>query len=148
MNLSGKELHALYKNILVTLDTTPTDRAIIDHVKPLAKLMQSRVILLHVATSALARWRGANAAGEEVEKAQAYLNAVSAEFGNEGIPTQTVMRYGDPVKEIVRWVEDNGCDIVAMSTHGHQFMADLFYGSTANPVQHSIRVPVLLVRAR
>jgi nucleotide-binding universal stress UspA family protein len=39
----------MYKTILVTLDGTPTDQAIIQHVKELAKLAQSRVVLLHVA---------------------------------------------------------------------------------------------------
>ena len=58
----------------------PTDRAIIEHVKKLAKFMKSRVVLLHVATSAVAQWHGPNAAGEEVEEGQAYLDGVKAEF--------------------------------------------------------------------
>ena len=37
----------MYKTILVTLDGTGTDRAIIEHVKVLAKLAASRVILAH-----------------------------------------------------------------------------------------------------
>ena len=36
----------MYKTILVTLDTTPTDRAIIDHIKQLAKELHSSVVLL------------------------------------------------------------------------------------------------------
>ena len=63
----------MYKTILVTLDATPTDRAIIEHVKKLAKFMKSRVVLLHVATGAVAQWHGPNAAGEEVEEGQALL---------------------------------------------------------------------------
>jgi len=31
-----------------------------------------------------------------------------------------------------------------MSTHGHQFVADLILGTTASKVQHSISVPVLM----
>ena len=41
-----------------------------------------------------------------------------------------------------------GCDLVAMSTHGHRFLADLFLGTTASRVQHSISAPVLLLRAK
>jgi hypothetical protein len=40
----------MYQSILVTLDTTKTDRAIIDHVKRLAQLTRGRIVLLHVAT--------------------------------------------------------------------------------------------------
>ena len=35
-----------------------------------------------------------------------------------------------------------------MSTHGHQFMADLVLGTTAIHVQHSVSVPVLMLRAK
>jgi len=38
--------------------------------------------------------------------------------------------------------------LVAMSTHGHRLMADLVLGTTASRVQHSIDVPVLLLRAK
>jgi nucleotide-binding universal stress UspA family protein len=58
------------------------------------------------------------------------------------------LAYGEPVKEIVNWVKQKGCDLVAMSTHGHQFMADLVLGTTAIHVQHSISVPVLMLRAK
>ena len=54
----------------------------------------------------------------------------------------------DPVTEIVKWVRQKGCSLVAMSTHGHRFLADLFLGTTASRVQHSISVPVLLLRAK
>jgi nucleotide-binding universal stress UspA family protein len=37
---------------------------------------------------------------------------------------------------------------VAMSTHGHRFIADLFLGSTSRRVRHSISVPVLLLKAK
>jgi nucleotide-binding universal stress UspA family protein len=43
---------------------------------------------------------------------------------------------------------DARCGLVAMSTHGHRFIADLFLGSTARQVRHSIRVPVLLLKAK
>src|ERR1039458_1049118 len=48
----------MYKTILVTLDGTPTDRAIIEHIKQLAKLTQGRVVLLHVADGWAARTFG------------------------------------------------------------------------------------------
>ena len=139
----------MYKTILVTLEATATDRAIIEHVKKLAKFMNSRVVLLHVATSAVAQWRGPDAAGEEVEEGQAYLNGVKAEFEAIGVPADAQLAYGTPpAKQIIKWVQENGCDLVAMSTHGHRFLGDLLLGVTASEVQHSINVPVLLLRAR
>jgi len=138
----------MYEKILVTLDGTASDRAIIEHVKQLAKLANSRLVLLHVADGWAARHHGADAVSPEITEDTAYLEKIRAEFVGAGISTEAELAYGEPAREIVRWVEQKGCDLVAMSTHGHRFLADIFLGTTASRVQHSIRVPVLLLRAK
>src|ERR1051326_7123593 len=111
----------MYKTILVTLDGTATDRAIIKHVKELAKLAQSQVVLLHVADGWAARTYGPDAVSPEITEDTAYLKRVQAEFEASGIAAKSELAYGDPVTEIVKWVKRRGCDLVAMSTHGHRF---------------------------
>jgi nucleotide-binding universal stress UspA family protein len=138
----------MYKTILVTLDGTPSDRAIIEHVKQLAKLAAGRVVLLHVADGWAARTYGPDAISPEISEDKAYLQKVLTEFQDAGIPASSELAFGDASREIVRWVEEKGCDLVAMSTHGHIFLADIFLGTTANRVQHAVKVPVLLLRAR
>ena len=138
----------MYNKILVTLDTTPTDRAIIEHIKALANIMRSRVVLLHVADGWAARMYGPDAVSPEVAEDKAYLERVKAELQAEGIPAEASLAYGDPSREIVKWVQHEGCDLVAMSTHGHRFFKDLLLGTTASRVQHQISVPVLQLRAR
>lgn len=138
----------MYKTILVTLDGTPTDQAIIEHIKQLAKLALSRVVVLHVADGWAARTYGPDAVSPEITEDTAYLEKVQTEFQSAGISAEAELAYGDPAKEIVKWVEEKGCDLVAMSTHGHRFLADLVLGTTATRVQHNIRVPVLLLRAK
>jgi nucleotide-binding universal stress UspA family protein len=138
----------MYDKILVTLDGNPTDRAIIEHVKGLAMLAHSRLVLLHVADGWAARTYGPDAVSPEITEDTAYLAKVQSEFRAQGIPVETELAYGDPVAEIVKWVKQKGCDLVAMSTHGHRFLADLFLGTTATRVQHAISVHVLLLRAK
>jgi nucleotide-binding universal stress UspA family protein len=138
----------LYKTILVTLEGTPTDRAIVEHIKPLAQALQSRVILLHVASGVPAKYHQTDAVGKEVEESRAHLERVRDELTALGIPAEAELAYGEPAKEIVKWVKRKGCDLVAMSTHGHKFVADLVLGTTAFQVQHSLSVPVLMLRAK
>jgi universal stress protein A len=138
----------MYNTILVTLDGTPSDRAIIEHLKQLAKLAQSRLVLLHVADGWAARTYGRDAVSPEITEDTAYLEKVRAEFQSAGIPAQAELAYGDPASEIIKWVKQKGCDLVAMSTHGHRFLADVFLGTTATRVQHNISAPVLLLRAK
>ena len=138
----------MYDKILVTLDGTSTDRAIIDHVKQLAHITRSSLVLLHVADGWAARTYGADAVGPEITEDTAYLERVRAELETEGISTRAELAFGEPASQIVRWIEKNGCDLVAMSTHGHRFLGDLFLGATAMRVQHRVSVPVLMLRAR
>lgn len=138
----------MYSKILVTLEGTATDQAIIEHVKTLAKLAGSRIVLLHVADGWAARTYGEDAVSNEIKEDTAYLKKVLAEFESENIPVEAELAYGDPATEIIKWIKGKGCDLVAMSTHGHRFIADIFLGTTASKVQHRISVPVLLLRAK
>jgi len=138
----------MYDTILVTLDATRTDRAILEHVKELAGIMRSRVVLLHVADGWAARLYGADAVSPEITEDTAYLESVRAELEAAGIPAEAHLAFGEPAKEIVKWVEEKGCDLVAMGTHGHRFAADLLLGTTARHVRHSVGVPVLLLKAK
>jgi nucleotide-binding universal stress UspA family protein len=101
-----------------------------------------------VADGWAARTFGPDAISPEIKEDKAYLEQVRKEFESAAIPADALLAYGEPVKEIVRWVHEKHCDLVAMSTHGHRFLADIFLGTTASRVQHSIDVPVLLIRAR
>jgi nucleotide-binding universal stress UspA family protein len=138
----------MYETILVTLDGTPTDRAIIEHVKQLARLAHSRLVLLHVADGWAARTYGPDAVSPEIAEDTAYLEKIRTEFQSAGIPTEAELAFGEPAGQIIKWVREKGCDLVAMSTHGHRLLADMFLGTTASRVQHNISVPVLLLRAK
>ena len=138
----------MYDTILVTLDGTPTDRAIIEHIKQLAKLAHSRLVLLHVADGWAARTYGPDAVSPEIGEDTAYLEKIRAEFESAGIPAQAELAFGEPASQIIDWVKQKGCDLVAMSTHGHRLLADIFLGATATRVRHSISAPVLLLKEK
>lgn len=138
----------MYNKILVTVDATPTDRVILDHVKALAIRLKSRVVFLHVADGWAARTFGPDAVSPEISEDRAYLDALTAEFAAAGISSEAELAYGEPSEEIIKWIETKQCDLVGMSTHGHRFLEDIFYGATADKVRHKVDVPVLLLRAR
>ncbi len=138
----------MYKTILVTLDGTPTDRGIIEHIKQLAKIANSKVVLLHVADGWAARTFGPDAVGPEIEEDTKYLNNVRIEFLSDNIPAEAQISFGEPADEIIKWAQSENCDLIAMSTHGHRFLSDLFLGSTATRVRHSINIPILLLKAK
>ena len=109
--------------------------------------MHSRIVLLHVADGWAARTYGADAVSPEVTQDKTYLAKVRSEFQSAGIAADAELAFGEPADEIIKWVEEKGCDLVAMGTHGHRLVGDLFLGTTARRVRHSVDVPVLLLRA-
>jgi nucleotide-binding universal stress UspA family protein len=137
----------MYEKILVALDATAADRTILDHVTKLAVTFRSSLVLLHVADGWAARLFGADAVSTEIQEDKAYLESVRSRLAAAGIQVEAELAYGEPADQIIRWVESRGCDLVAMSTHGHRFISDLLYGSTADSVRHRVDVPVLMLKA-
>ena len=138
----------MYEHILVTLDATAADRTILEHIVPLATMCRSKVTLLHVADGWAARTHGSDAVSPEIDEDRAYLAKVKAELQAKGVPTEAELAFGEPATEIVKWVRQRGCNLVAMSTHGHRFIADFFLGTAADTVRHEVDVPVLLIKAK
>ena len=139
----------MYRKILVALENSRTDEAILAHIEPLARLMGSELVLVHVADGWVARnLNQLNLAeSQEMRDDRVYLERVRTRFVDGGIPAQAVLLAGEPADAIVRLAQETGADLIAMSTHGHRFLGDLIYGSTASRVRHTVQIPVLLLRA-
>src|SRR4051812_44264054 len=112
----------MWQKILVTLDATPADRTILEHVRPLARQFNSRIVLLHVADGWAARTYGPDAVSRKTPKARPSLEGARRELEAEGTPAEAELAYGNPPSEIIRWVRERQCDLVAMSTHGHRLL--------------------------
>jgi nucleotide-binding universal stress UspA family protein len=138
----------MYKLILVTLDGTACDRALIEHVKVLAKQAHSRLVLLHVADGWAARTYGPDAVSPEITEDTAYLRRVQAEFLTAEIPAEIQLAYGSPPVEVLKAAEALKCDLIAMAGHGHRLFGDIFHGSTITQVRHRTLIPLLLVRTK
>jgi nucleotide-binding universal stress UspA family protein len=140
----------MYKRILVAVENSSADQTILSHVRDLARLTGAELILVHVADG----WAARNfdqlnlRESEEMKADRAYLDDLQRRLNAEGFTVRTVLAKGDPATELIRAVETEAVDLIAMSTHGHRFLADLVYGATADRVRHLVRVPVLLLRAQ
>ncbi len=139
----------MYQHILIPLENSAADEAILDHIKPLARMTGARLLLLHVADGWVARNydRLKLAESEEMREDRAYLAARAGELRAEGFTVDHLLALGEPADEMIKVAQEHGVDLIAMSTHGHRFISDLLYGSTADKVRHLVDVPVLLLKA-
>lgn len=140
----------MYHTILIPVENSPADQTILDHIKPLARMTGASLLLMHVADGWVARnFEQLNLAeSEEITTDRAYLERRADELRREGFIVNHVLAMGEPSDEIVKFVRAHNVDLIAMSTHGHRFISDLLYGSTADKVRHLVNVPVLLLKAK
>jgi len=140
----------MYQHILIPLDNSVTDQAILDHVRPLVKLTGAKLLLLHVADGWVARNFNQLklAESEEMKNDREYLEKIAGQLRREGFPVETILALGDPPVEIIKVAEAEKCDLIAMAGHGHRFFGDLFHGSTITQVRHETSIPLLVLRAK
>ena len=138
----------VYSRILVPLEHSPYDVAILTHVRPLARLCRASLVLIHVADGWVARnFRQLELReSDEMQRDREYLEEVCRGLAADGLDADAVLASGDPTAEIVSAAERERCDLIAMATHGHRLVGDLVYGSVAESVRHKSSIPVLLVR--
>jgi len=139
----------MYRKILVALENSRADEALLPHITTLAKQFHSELLLIHVADGWVARnfERLKLAESQEMKDDRLYLETTADALRALGLTVTTRLALGDPPTEILKASESDECDLIAMTTHGHRLLGDLIFGSTIEPVRHKATVPVLLVRA-
>jgi nucleotide-binding universal stress UspA family protein len=134
----------MFKTILLTLNGSAADRRLVEYVKSLAKLAQSKVVVLHMDVP-VARARGHNTFNRGKTEDIEHLRNIHRQLQSEGINVELEIAYGDPVVEIVRRVQEKGCDLVVMGKLKRRSLADRILGTVASHVQDSINLPILVI---
>jgi nucleotide-binding universal stress UspA family protein len=138
----------MYRKILVALDNTKTDQTLLPHVCELARLTGANVLLVHVADGWVARNydRLKLAESEEMRLDREYLETTAAGLREQtGLTIAARLALGDPPREILRLCDEEQCDLIAMTTHGHRLIGDILFGSTIDYVRHRSKIPLLIV---
>ena len=132
---------ALYTRILVPLDGSAIDEALLQHVADIARLTGAEVVLLRVA-----HYHTRDTMAHEVEEAEELLARAAAELSGKDVKVQTLVGRGEVADEIVAQAESLHADLIAMATHGHGLVARTVLGSVAEDVRHHTTVPLLLLK--
>jgi nucleotide-binding universal stress UspA family protein len=140
----------VYNRILVAIEHSKADEAILEHIVKLARMTGAKLLLVHVADGWAARhFEDLNLReSEEIRDDRAYLSKRCEELRAEGLTVDSRLAMGDPATQLIRIAGEENVDLIAMSTHGHRFLSDIIHGTTVDRVRHIVRVPVLLLRGQ
>jgi len=120
-----------FRHIVVPVDGSEASLAVLGH---LADYLApgGKVTLLH--SSGVSLYPNVPHKGHAVE---AYLNEMEARLRKvemDGVALEVVVLDGNPVDDILHWSKDNGCDLIAMSSHGRSGFRRLWLGSVCEKV--------------
>jgi manganese transport protein len=138
----------MYRKILVALDASPSDQELLTQVARLADLLKSELLLLHVADGWVARNfdQLSLAESQEMQEDWQYLEQRATDLrASTGLTATTRLALGSPPAQILKVAEAEGCDLIALASHGHRLVGDIIHGSTIEAVRHKAHVPILVV---
>ncbi|MBI2854524.1 MAG: universal stress protein [Chloroflexi bacterium] len=146
----------VFGRALVPLDGSKTGEAALPYVEELAPRLGTEVILLQVVEHKYVPY--ATGAGgfipyqqewlDAAEKAaRSYVASVEQKLKAKGITAKALVEQGAAADRIIEVAEKVGAHFIAMSTHGRSGVGRWVFGSVADRVLHSGKLPLVLVRA-
>jgi len=135
------------KRILVPVDFSECSNKALGYAIPFAKQFGAEVTLIHALSYPFEAAEVAAAEAEAMQAARRELNSLLTKIGGV-IPSQGIIRMGNPADEIVETAREFGADLIVMSTHGRAGLAHMLLGSTTEHVVRHAPCPVLVVREK
>ena len=146
----------MYRHILVPTDGSDLSSAALDHALQLARTLGARVTALTVAeplhflpiTPGATINLRAEYEAHLKESGARILGAVEAKAAAAGVPVETLqVAAGDAWQAIVDTAKRQGCDLIAMASHGRRGVSAFLMGSVTTKVLGHATVPVLVYRS-
>lgn len=140
----------MYDSVLIPTDGSEMVDVTLEHGLRIARDHDATVHALYVVDSRVAR--AAEDAREEVERSlraegEEAVEHVWSRADEEGLDAVCEVRTGTPQKEIVKYADEAGIDLIAIGTHGKSPREKLLsMGSVTERVVDNASVPVLVVR--
>lgn len=130
--------------ILVATDFSVSSALALDLAATLARRLDQQVLLLHVDEGAEVAPLS-EAASTRRERARRELDRCRQRLEGQGVRARTVLRPGDPAREILRVAAANLPGVIVIGTHGLSPISTPLLGSVADRVMRYAGHPVLVV---
>ncbi|MFL5754364.1 MAG: Nramp family divalent metal transporter [Bacteroidia bacterium] len=133
-----------YRFIGVTVDFSSSDEKAINKAIMLGG-KDCRYLLMHIVETPNALIFGKETYDLESEEDAKMLLNYKQQVVDAGYACEVKLGFGNPKKIIPELVNETGCNVLVMGTHGHKGLKDLLLGTTVEAVRHGISVPLMIV---
>lgn len=138
----------MFHTILVPLDGTSFGEQALPAAMAIARTMGAEVHLAHVYRPATPNelWLSVANDPDGHDAARQSLKEIAHEMYAAGVATDFALLKGPVVDALRDYIEEKKVDLVVMATHGRGPLSRVVLGSVAEPLVHSLSIPMLLVR--
>src|SRR5947209_11737242 len=144
----------MFQRILIPLDGSTRAERAIPVAARLAHASGGSVILVRVVSKSSGLWPSVaerntlaqRVLAADLAEAERYLGGVTTSPELEGVPTESVVRFGPTVSTILAVAAASQADLIAMCSHGYTGFKRRIMGSVAEKLAREAEVPVLVLR--
>lgn len=134
-----------YKRIAVAIDFSLADEKTLAHAISQGG-KEAQYLLIHVVETPMAFIFGKETQDFETRSDTTNMEQYVENLKKSGYDTTFAIGFGKPKFAIAKKTNEFGADLLVMGAHGHNFLKDLFFGTTIEGVRHLVSIPVLVVR--
>ncbi|MFO1080224.1 MAG: universal stress protein [Reyranellaceae bacterium] len=140
----------MFRHILIPTDGSLLSGAAIDSAMAFARSCGAQVTVLAVVEPVKAWWgeaHGGPGAVAAPEDRVSYLDEAGRRAREAGVTCRLVqVEHDHPYEAIIATATQEGCDLIAMASHGRRGVAALVLGSETTKVLTHSTIPVLVYR--
>ncbi len=143
------------KNILVAIDFSDVSHRIIEETSKIAGSIPCNLWIIHVAApdpdfvgfavgpQHVRDWRAA-----KLREEHQFLQDKAMELDEMGLAVTPLLIQGHTVESILSEAEKIDADLIAVGSHGHSALYEMFVGTVTEGLLHASARPLLIIPAR
>ncbi len=134
-----------YQHVGVALDFSGKDEKLLTESLRFINKAHTKLTLLHVVESPVARRLGAEGEDSETLADRERLEKLTEMMKGNKIKTEWQTGSGEPGKELAKMINESNIEMIVVGGHGHSGVSDLIHGTVISDLRHHIKASVVIV---
>jgi manganese transport protein len=134
-----------YQCVAIALDFSGKDEKLLSESLRFIDKELSKVFLLHVVESPVARTIGVESEDFETLNDRNRLESLAEVMKKSGVNAEWRLGNGEPVTALAAMINEVNAEVVLVGSHGHSGISDLIHGTVISDLRHHVKASVVII---
>ena len=135
-----------FTKILCPVDLSENSKAAIALASSIAKLSSAKLVFIYVGPPPLPREAMFASGDMDAFMSRHRKQLEEVKPTESGVVVEHVVLQGDAADEVLKFADEQMCDLIVLSTHGRSGITRFLMGSVAEKIVRHSKIPVMSVR--